>query len=74
MPKKHVSKHGTYTEYARYDCRCELCKEAARRHTREYKQRPLKEKNLTHGLVSTYNNGCRCELCQKANRDKARGG
>jgi len=60
--------HGTNSGYCR-GCRCEPCKEAARTHGIEYRNRlrnsptPLR----VHGTLNGYNTyGCRCDECYEA--------
>lgn len=64
-------KHGSYTAYQRYRCRCLPCqenaREQARRRDRERKQ--YRSSVMKHGKVSGYTyHGCRCEDCKAARR------
>ena len=66
---KPEPRHGTRYYYMKYECRCELCKEAVRAHTASLKgQEPPQ-----HGTHSAYHNyACRCAPCKAAGRDLRR--
>lgn len=74
-PAPAKNTHGTLSSY-RY-CRCELCKEAWRKHGEQYRRsrgiKPRKPVGPTHGTRNAYTyHKCRCKACMKANRDYAR--
>lgn len=70
--------HGTRSAYNHDGCRCDACKEAARRYQREAHERRrlrlLDDPTLApHGIRSTYDNwGCRCAPCTEAKTADAR--
>jgi hypothetical protein len=59
--------HGTFSNYTTGACRCQACKEAARKYHYAYRRRA--EKKLTHGTCSSYVAGCRCGKCREAHLD-----
>jgi hypothetical protein len=69
--------HGTYSAYVACHCRCAKCRAAAAAYNRAYRARPVEEKKLTHGKISSYNAGCRCAKCRAtkkiANQGRKRG-
>ena len=66
---RKIPRHGTFYRYAQLHCPCAACKEAGRKRNEQYRNRPLSEKKLQCGKLSTYNNGCHCAECRKANTD-----
>lgn len=67
LPARVVA-HSRY-RYLRYGCRCDVCKEAVREHSRSLKTRGPPH----HGTASGYRNyGCRCDLCRQAGSEDNR--
>lgn len=70
--------HGTLSQYMRYKCRCDKCKEVYskwRRESRQTQNSYIKgpySKNPKHGTTAKYSKGCRCDQCRAANAAKAR--
>jgi hypothetical protein len=73
---KHVAKHGSYSEYTNYKCRCVHCRAANTRYNlkrrKKRAERLLKgEIKVEHGHYSTYTNyACRCDECKRANTER----
>jgi hypothetical protein len=65
--------HGTISSYTDRKCRCDACKECARRYYRERRWRlgiskPRPE--VQHGSRTMWERGCRCQICMDAHRDR----
>jgi len=62
--------HGTHLRYfSTPGCRCDLCREAATKYSREKRQsyKGNTPQNITHGKVNSYSYfGCRCRPCKDA--------
>ena len=62
--------HGTHLRYfSTPNCRCDLCREAATKYSREKRQghRENPPQDINHGRVNSYSYfGCRCRLCKDA--------
>jgi len=72
--KDRTKCHGTLSQYFRYKCRCQACKDAYR----EYRLgrgsrssgatvRGIYGQEVPHGSKRSYSRGCRCTECRKAN-------
>lgn len=76
----NAGRHGLYTTYGNWSCRCKPCTDAhaaevARKRLERVATLELVDDHLVavrakgHGSVNTYNNwGCRCEPCTEAAR------
>ena len=70
--------HGTLSQYSRYGCRCEACRNVYREFRRKWyvANGPAKVrapyKKAVCGTNSMYRNGCRCDLCKEAHRIAAK--
>jgi hypothetical protein len=68
-----AQKHGTYSGYAYYRCRCDRCREAKRVQQQRLRREsptvkdPARVPADAHGSESTYSNyACRCAVCRAA--------
>lgn len=64
-------KHGYYSTYTNYGCRCDACKAARAEHMRDYRARlqaTTQPSEIPHGAETAYvDYGCRCAVCRAAN-------
>lgn len=80
MTKDRSKLHGTLSQYYRYKCRCDLCKECYSIWKRELRIKNGETANIRgpyskdpeHGTTARYHRKCRCDLCRAANTQKAR--
>ena len=67
-------KHGGFSAYQRYKCRCGPCQEHARAYARRYERLRAGRKGrapagVKHGKSAYSYYGCRCKICCKARSD-----
>lgn len=61
-------RHGTYTAYARWDCRCRECVAYQNDRVRRNRAERKATGRLSHGTRSAWDAGCRCESCLATKR------
>jgi len=61
-------RHGTYSKYAKGQCRCDRCSTYQRERVARNRSERLRDGNLKHGTRSAYDCGCRCEACRAERR------
>lgn len=68
------SRHGTWTAYSRFSCRCEACRAAGSTYKRQRRAASSagKKAPAIHGSISKYQRGCRCDKCREAMSDYGR--
>ena len=62
-------RHGTYTAYFWYWCRCGRCREYQNKRVARNRAARLATGNLSHGTRSAYDAGCRCGICKTARNE-----